>query len=334
MVANVIGIVCPPPGSMLSGGHVFNREMLACAALANAPMVALSGQDDELHARDWDMLVWDSLMLDRIERVGRERTAILLHYLPSLEPGLEHAERARLRGIEEHAAARADCIVTTAHELAAAATARWPGKRVFVCEPGVDATFRPRAPRPARTGLVLLLTVANLLPAKGHADLLPILHRLRELAWHWHVVGHGGPDGCAASQLRRQAGRLGLGARITLHGALPREKVAVLMSEADLLLHPSLFESYGMVLAEARATRLPAVSFRVGAAQRLIEHGATGFLAAPGDWSAFARCLRRLLEDPALRPTFERNLARAPIRRWEHAYADLRSACEATLATA
>jgi glycosyltransferase involved in cell wall biosynthesis len=333
MVGNAIGIVCPPPCGVFSGGHVFNREMLACAARAGTPMVALSGQADALLARDWDMLIWDSLMLDRIERVGRERTAILLHYLPSLEPGIEHARCARLHDIEEHAAARADCIVATSQELAAAVRARWRGKRVLVCEPGVGDAFRRRAGRSANQ-VPVLLTVANLLPAKGHADLLPVLHRLRELAWHWHVVGHGGQGGCAAAKLREQAEGLGLDARITLHGTIPQGRVPVLMAEADLLLHPSLFESYGMVLAEARATGVPAVSFRVGAAQRLIEHGATGFVLAPSDWSAFEHCLRCLLEGPVLRQTFERNLAHAPARRWEQAYADLRVACDAMLATA
>jgi glycosyltransferase involved in cell wall biosynthesis len=76
---------------------------------------------------------------------------------------------------------------------------------------------------------------------------------------------------------------------------------------------------------------LPAIAFRVGAAERLVRHGATGFVAPRGDWDAFGDCLRALLADPALRITFERNLAAEPVRSWEAVLADFRSACEAML---
>jgi glycosyltransferase involved in cell wall biosynthesis len=324
-----IGLVHPPPDAMPSGGNVFNRQLLAHAAHAGAPFIALCGEPDERVSRHGDVLVWDSLLLGRIRRLGRSRTGILLHYLPSLQPGLG-ARRTGLEAMEDAAAACADFVVTTSIELATVAAVRWPGKHVVACEPGVDGVFCRRASRAARPS-VTLVSVANLLPAKGHDGLLQLLHRLRQRQWHWHVVGHGGEDGAAAARLQADAERMGLRDRITLHGVLPQDEVAALMAKSDLLLHPSLFESYAMVLAEARAVGLPALSFRVGAAQRLIEHGATGFVAAAGDWSEFGRHLETLLAEPELRAALERNLAAAPVRGWDRTYAEFRAVCESML---
>jgi len=226
--------------------------------------------------------------------------------------------------------AHADFIAATSVELAATAEALWPGKRVVACEPGVGEAFRRRAPRVAGRS-VALVSVANLLPAKGHEGLLHLLRRLRQRPWHWHVVGHGGEDGAAAERLQADADRMGLRDRMTLHGALPQDRVAALMAASDLLLHPSLFESYGMVLAEARAVGLPALCFRVGAAPRLIEHGVTGLTAAAGDWNEFGRHLQRLLDEPALRSAFERNLGFMPVRGWDRTYAEFRAVCDAVL---
>ena len=327
-MAGRIGFVLPPAGALPSGGHGFNRALLACAASAGAPWAALSPAAHALRAQPWALLLWDSLLLDRVERLGHETVALLLHYLPSLQPGLDACAAGMLRAIEQRAAAQADALIVVSKELAAAIAARWPEKRVFVCEPGVSAVFRQRPERAAQAPPTLL-TVANLLPAKGHAGLVDVLARLRHLDWHWHVIGHGGAGQRAAARLRRQARRMGLADRSTLHGALDQDAVAAWMARADVLLQPSLFESYGMALAEACAVGLPAVSFDVGAAGRLIADGMSGYVVAARDWDAFTRRLDRLLAEPALRASFERALAQTPVRRWERAYADLNAAFDA-----
>jgi glycosyltransferase involved in cell wall biosynthesis len=106
------------------------------------------------------------------------------------------------------------------------------------------------------------------------------------------------------------------------------------MAAADLLLQPSVFESYGMALAEAAAIGLPAVAFRIGAAERLVRHGATGFLAPAADWRAFGDYLAALIAEPSLRARFERNLAGEPVRGWQATLGDFQAACAAMLEAA
>jgi glycosyltransferase involved in cell wall biosynthesis len=280
-------------------------------------------------ASSWDVLVWDSLLLHRVRRLARERIGLLVHYLPSLEPQIDPALAAVRYAEEDRAAALAEFCIVTGRELADCIRVRWPSMRVFVCEPGVGAAFQRRSLRKAET-TVRLLTVANLLPAKGHEAAFEVLQRLRDRPWRWDLVGEAVVDGGVAERLRARAEETGLSDRIAWHGTLVPTQVAAMMARADVLLQPSRFESYGMALAEAVAVGLPAVAFRVGAAERLVRHGETGFLAAPGDWEALGEALRALLQ-ARVRTRLERNLAAGPVRGWDATCAEFRAACEAML---
>jgi|SRR5688572_14584383 len=333
MVARKMGLVHPPLESFPSGGNVYNEKLLEYARRDGSALISVpwQGEAGAFPVGAWDLLAWDSLLLDRLRRIAGERIGLLLHYLPSLDPVLDQDRRLALHAVEERAIARADFAVVTGKTVADAVTARWPGKPVFLCEPGIAEVFlrnRPsRADRP-----VTLLTVAHLLPAKGHERLLEILARLRHLQWHWQVVGDCGASSRTAGTVRRlrdHVAREGLTDRVTFHGALPQEGVAALMATSDLLVSPSMFEAYGMAVAEAAAAGLPVLSHRVGAAEQLIQHGVTGFLA--GDWDSFGRYLEILLEDAALRATFQDNLRGVPVRGWEKTFAEFRAACEAML---
>ena len=132
-------------------------------------------------------------------------------------------------------------------------------------------------------------------------------------------------------RLRDRVAQAGLTDRITFHGALPQGAVAALMATSDLLVFPSTFEAYGMVVAEAAATGLPVLSNRVGAAEQLIQHGVTGLLAAAGDWESFRGYLQVLLEDAALRSNFRDNLRHAAVCGWDKTLADFRATCETML---
>ena len=330
MIARKIGFVHPPLESFPSGGNVYNEKLLEYAGRCGFPLISLPWRGAALPCGNWDLLAWDSLFLDRVTRIAGERIVLLLHYLPSLDPALDLRGRLALQAIEHGAVAQADFAIATGKIVAEAVTARWPGKPVFLCEPGVGKAFlRNRPVRADQT--VKLLTVAHLLPAKGHGQLLEILRQLRHLHWHWQVVGDCGLAPETVRRLRDQAAQVELADRITFHGALQQEAVAALMTNSDLLVLPSTFEAYGMAVAEAAAAGLPVVSNRVGAAEQLIQHGVTGFLATAGDWDSFGGYLQVLLEDAALRATFRDNLRHAAVRGWDKTFEDFRAACEAML---
>jgi glycosyltransferase involved in cell wall biosynthesis len=329
MAGRQIGFVHPPLESFLSGGNVYNERLLEYAGRCGTPLVSLPWQG-EAPCGKWDLLVWDSLLMDRFARIADERSALLLHYLPSLEPELDFGAKQIVEAIEHRAMTQADFALATGKCVADAVATRWPGKPVFVCEPGISEMFLRNRPRHTER-TVKLLTVAHLLPAKGHAQLLRILAKLRHLQWRWHIAGDCGVSAETTSLLRNRAALAGLTERITFHGALSQEAVSALMADSDLLVCPSAFEAYGMAVAEAAASGLPVLSNRVGAAEQLIQHGVTGFLATVGDWDSLGRYLELFLEDAALRATFRHNLRHAAVRSWDQTCADFRAACDAML---
>lgn len=144
---------------------------------------------------------------------------------------------------------------------------------------------------------LLLGMVCRLVEQKGIPYALEALRRLRAQYPSAHLVVAG--DGENAAELRRLASALGMADRV--HWLGWRSDAAELMAAFDLLLVPSLWEGFGLVLLEAMARRLPVIASRVGAIPEVVAHGETGILIAPRDVDALAQAISRLLDDRALR---------------------------------
>jgi glycosyltransferase involved in cell wall biosynthesis len=80
-----------------------------------------------------------------------------------------------------------------------------------------------------------------------------------------------------------------------------RDDVAQLMNVFDLLLVPSLWEGFGLVILEAMAHQIPTVASAVSAIPEIIVHGETGLLVPPRNTDALADALVSLLSDTPLR---------------------------------
>jgi spore coat protein SA len=85
--------------------------------------------------------------------------------------------------------------------------------------------------------------------------------------------------------------------RINFVGSIDQEKLLKYYWEADILVNPSLSESFGMSLAEAMATQTPVIATRVGGMTSVVDEGKTGLLVEPANPSALARGILDLLSD-------------------------------------
>jgi glycosyltransferase involved in cell wall biosynthesis len=70
---------------------------------------------------------------------------------------------------------------------------------------------------------------------------------------------------------------------------------------ADMVVLPTFREGLPQVVVEASAMQLPIVGSRVSGMVDAVEDGVTGLLVPPGDPTALASAIRRLIEDQALR---------------------------------
>ncbi|CAM4295358.1 glycosyltransferase [Palleronia rufa] len=178
-----------------------------------------------------------------------------------------------------------------------------PPDRTRVHHLGIDPdriAFRTRD----WTGPLRVLTVGRLTQKKGIAQALAAMAALRDRHpgrdWRYDIIG----DGELRASLEQQSAELGLNDRVTFHGALPHDRVKAAMQEADVFLLPSLTAATGdmeglpIVLMEAMAAGMVAVSTRHSGIPELIEHGVSGVLAAEGDVPDLVDRLAWVLDHP------------------------------------
>ncbi|MFC1628166.1 glycosyltransferase family 4 protein [Gemmatimonadota bacterium] len=129
------------------------------------------------------------------------------------------------------------------------------------------------------------------------------------------IVGSGSREG----ELRQQAASMGaIGERIRFTGYI--EDPYQLMTAFDVLVLPSTteYETFGQVLIEAMAFRIPIIGSKVGGIPEVITDGSNGFLVPPGDRSQLADRIVKLARDGGLR----RTMAREGRRRVEEFYTE------------
>lgn len=158
---------------------------------------------------------------------------------------------------------------------------------------------------------LVIISVANLFPYKGHADLLAALHLLNEsgrLKRKWLLVcvgrdvdveGHELGYGMAESHqklLLELARNCGLQSHVRFLG--DRADAPSLLRAADLAVLASHEEGFSNALIEKMAAALPIVATTVGGNPEALAEGAVGLLVPPHDPLALAEAIAKLLDSP------------------------------------
>jgi len=103
-------------------------------------------------------------------------------------------------------------------------------------------------------------------------------------------------EGPLRSQLESEAAVLGVTQRVRFLGFVNQTQLPGVYTGADLMVLPSLYEAFGVVVNEAMLCGCPViVSDHVGAARDLIAEGRTGFVYPCGDVGALTVLLERAL---------------------------------------
>ena len=83
-------------------------------------------------------------------------------------------------------------------------------------------------------------------------------------------------------------------------GTYPREAGAAIFDGLDVLVVPSLWYDFPLVIHEAFATKTPVIASRLGGMAESVQDGVNGLLFTPGDVDDLARQLARLVADRTL----------------------------------
>jgi len=142
----------------------------------------------------------------------------------------------------------------------------------------------------------VFVIVANLIPYKGHADLIAAFAKIKgQLEGSWVLLCVGRDDGIGG-QLQLQIDSAGLRANIRLTGA--RSDVPDLLRAADIGILCSHEEGFSNAILEGMAAGLPMVVTDVGGNAEAVVDGLTGLVVPPRDAGALGAAILRMQRDP------------------------------------
>jgi glycosyltransferase involved in cell wall biosynthesis len=152
------------------------------------------------------------------------------------------------------------------------------------------------ATRPRRRDDPTLVTVGHLVSHKGQAAVIRALAALRERhpGLRYVVIGKG-PE---REPLAELANRLGVAERVDFLGALAHERALEEMARGHIHSMPSSHEPFGVAHIEAMAAGLVAIGGAGTGAQDIADAGEGIVLVPPGNETALAFEIDRLVADP------------------------------------
>lgn len=212
-------------------------------------------------------------------------------------PWYAHARLRLERGWLASRLGNADVIVVQTHAMRALVSARF--RRDSIVAPFLpDGKLRANEPMVRDSARTAFLYVASGDPHKNHARLIDA----------WRLLGESGLrpplwltlDPARYSRLVRTAEHAAAvhGLQITNFSNLPREDLRALYRKAAALIYPSLVESYGLPLLEARAAGLPIITGELDYVRDIVDPEET---FDPQSALSIARAVRRFLGRPEQR---------------------------------
>ncbi|RAL05532.1 glycosyltransferase family 4 protein [Aspergillus ibericus CBS 121593] len=198
-------------------------------------------------------------------------------------------------------------------------TTHTPLSRTYRLGRGVDTTlFHPshRAPSLrqslAPNGETILLTVCRLAPEKGFEFLAATITALltttttttttnsKPPPFKLIIVG-GNPNPTVTSRIQTLFSTPILKDHVIFLGFLTGIDLARAYASADVFLHCSITETFGLVVLEAMASGLPVIARDQGGPSDIVRNQETGYLVPPGEVEVFAGLVGEVVRDERLR---------------------------------
>jgi D-inositol-3-phosphate glycosyltransferase len=238
----------------------------------------------------------------------------------------ERADENRLKG-ERQVLRRADRIIaaTIAETTQLRFLYRAESRKLAIIPPGVDTShFYPIPADEAKQYLGLkpenrmVLFVGRIEPLKGVDTLIQAMSclELQQVHRPVHLAIIGGEPNVLAEDMTEEMTRLQklcdelcMGGMVVFLGKRGQDTLPYYYSAAEVVVMPSLYESFGMVALEAMACGTPVIASEVGGLGYLVQNDVTGFTVPDSDPDALCDKLSMLLGDANLRETMGQRAA-------------------------
>ena len=310
--------------------HENARNYLEMDETTNILQVVLPDRNPALR------LVWEQIMLPKL--VKRYKIDLLhsLHYTSPfllacasvvtihdltffLFPELHKlSKRLFFPSVIRASARKADALITVSENTRqdSIRLLHVPEEKIFAVQLGVDEIFHPIKDNGLRRKIYqqyqlpekFILYVGLVEPRKNLPLLIRSFRTLVEEGFSHRLV-IAGRLGWMYQEVFKQIETLGLEDRIKFTGYVPRQNLPIVYNLAELFVYPTLYEGFGLPVLEAMACGTPVVTSNISSLPEIV--GNAGILVTPGEESALAEAMVKVLSDPKM----QENLAEKGIRR-------------------
>jgi len=173
-----------------------------------------------------------------------------------------------------------------------------PAFKIRVIRNGVAVRIDPCCGPVEKTRHTVLF-VGRLEYEKGVQTIIEAAPRVIDQLPHTRflVAGHGTYE----DDLRKQVATLGLSHSFEFLGFVEESEMSALYQQASLLVAPSIYEPFGLVVLEAMACGIPVVVGDTGGLRELVQHGENGLRIPPERVRLLSFTIIRVLTDVSLR---------------------------------
>ena len=171
-------------------------------------------------------------------------------------------------------------------------------RRIHVVYPGIEASAGQSRPKLSRQQRPTIVNVGRIERLKNQRIIPEIACELKQhhnFTGNFILIGPNHDD--EAAYIASRIAELDVGDMVTLTGPLERCDVLRAMAEADLYLHTSLVESFGMTLVEAMACGTPVMALEYEALHEILTDTQERIIPADATAADIAVKLAVLLTD-------------------------------------
>jgi len=166
----------------------------------------------------------------------------------------------------------------------------------------------------------IIVSIANVNQSKGQDVLIKSISLVKKeiSTVRLMLVGFYDPDSSYVRHLRDLVTELGLETNVFMLGNVDHRQIPKVLRSSDISVISSWNEVCPFILLESLSVGKVTISTAVGGIPDIIKNGLNGFLVHPGDTKAFADCVLKVVNNPGLKVSIEKQARISAIENYSY----------------